>query len=161
MYDTFLETYRRFWQQGLNFKGRATRQEYWVPQLLHFGILMVLYFIMTILFQMKSINFPYLIPALYIIGLILILVVLIPHLAVMVRRFHDVGHSGWWVILFVLSPVIWRLITHLIIGWFSNELSGTVFIVATLAYFSLQIWGFVQLVRGSMEWRNKWGEQPI
>ncbi len=71
------------------FKGRATRAEFWsymlVATLLGFGISVV------------GVIIPF-------IGFIFQLAILIPSLAVLFRRFHDVGLSGWWVILLKAMP---------------------------------------------------------
>jgi len=66
------------------FSGRAGRKEYWMFFLFHLIITFVL-----VLFAefIKSRTF---LPTLY--GL----AVLLPSLAVFVRRLHDTNHSGWW-----------------------------------------------------------------
>ena len=78
-----------------DFKGRARRKEYWMFVL--FNILIAaLLGILGVL-----IKFPYL-STLY--GL----AVLVPSLAVGVRRLHDIGRSGW-MLLISLIPVIGSL----------------------------------------------------
>ena len=36
---------------------------------------------------------------------IFVLAVIIPHIAVGIRRLHDTDHSGWWLLMFLL-PII-------------------------------------------------------
>ena len=72
------------------FTGRASRSEYW-------------YFV---LFELILSLIP-------IVGTIAAFVLLIPHLAVLVRRLHDVGRSGWWYFIGVVPPpigAIWLII---------------------------------------------------
>ena len=89
------------------FKGRARRTEYWMFSLINFGISLITSFFMymtqdsTDLAGIFSIIFT-----LYGIA------ILIPGMAVTVRRLHDVGKSGWWCLI-VFVPLIgwvWMLV---------------------------------------------------
>ena len=66
-----------------NFKDRAARSEFW-----WFTLFCVLLRILAI--------FP---GILRIIGVTAALVVLVPSLSIGVRRLHDVGRSGWWLLI--------------------------------------------------------------
>ena len=95
-----------------NFSGRARRKEYWmyvlVQTLVMIG-LMILDSVLGLDFEFQGISLGY--GYLYLIGLI---VHFIPSLAVLVRRLHDVGKSGWFYLI-VLIPfigVIWLLILY-------------------------------------------------
>jgi uncharacterized membrane protein YhaH (DUF805 family) len=68
------------------FSGRASRSEYWYFALFNLIIVYALTFIST------RVNMPYL-------ALIYQLGVLIPNLAVSVRRMHDVGKPGWYCLI--------------------------------------------------------------
>lgn len=81
-------------QNYANFKGRATRPEYWYFYLFYFiisvgGRIGVYFF-----------EFSWL-------GTILVLPLIIPFLAVGVRRMHDVDKSGWYILI-----PIYNLILH-------------------------------------------------
>ena len=78
------------------FSGRATRSEYWYVVL--FGYLLAL----LIVFLGMIIDSPELIIGL---STVLSLILLVPSLAVCIRRLHDTGRSGWWYLL-VLIPYI-------------------------------------------------------
>ncbi len=67
-----------------NFKGRATRSEYWYFVLFNLIVCAVL----TGLTKASS-EFA-------ILSMLYSLAAFIPGLAVVVRRLHDVGKSGWW-----------------------------------------------------------------
>lgn len=87
--------YFKVLRQYADFNGRARRKEYWYFTLVNFfvGILLGL-------INVDVITYLYSI------------VILIPSLAVAVRRLHDIGKSGW-MILVALIPIagaIWLLI---------------------------------------------------
>ena len=70
-----------------NFRGRARRSEYW-----YFALANFLFGIVTGLLSVKVPEVMYLV---WIVGLAL----LVPSLAVCVRRLHDIGKSGWWYLV--------------------------------------------------------------
>jgi uncharacterized membrane protein YhaH (DUF805 family) len=72
------------------FSGRAQRKEYWMFFLFNFLIAFGIGFISGMLPD---------VPALGIASSVYTLAVLIPGIAVGVRRMHDIGRSGWWVLL--------------------------------------------------------------
>lgn len=98
--------YLKVLQQFADFKGRARRSEYWMFALISGLISMVI----TIFENMLNITYEDEIQGF--ISTIYSLVVLIPSLAVSVRRLHDVGKSGWMLFIgFIpLIGAIWLLI---------------------------------------------------
>ena len=74
------------------FSGRARRSEYWWFYLAYFLVAVVATIIDGIL-------------GVTILEVILVLAVLIPGLAVSVRRLHDVGRSGWWLLIGLIPLV--------------------------------------------------------
>jgi uncharacterized membrane protein YhaH (DUF805 family) len=66
------------------FSGRARRREYWTFTLVNILIGIALGII------------TFVVPPLRALGHVYSLVLLIPSLAVFVRRLHDTGRSGWW-----------------------------------------------------------------
>lgn len=88
-----------------NFSGRARRSEYWFFVLANF----LLGIITTILSDVV----PRFMLIVYIVGLPLI----IPSLAVCVRRLHDIGKSGWFYLLSFI-PLIGPI---LMIIWFCQD----------------------------------------
>ncbi|WP_299529486.1 DUF805 domain-containing protein [uncultured Streptomyces sp.] len=65
------------------FSGRARRKEFWMFVLFNFIIAVVLQIIGSLIDS----QIPY---------FIYVIAVLVPSLAVTVRRLHDTGRSGWW-----------------------------------------------------------------
>ncbi len=82
-----------------DFSGRARRREYWFYILFYVIILVVLTICDTIIGTTVQGA------GLGILTLIYLLVVLIPTLAVTVRRLHDTGRSGWWILI-QLVPIV-------------------------------------------------------
>ena len=91
---SFSEAIASVFKHYADFSGRARRSEYWWFALLSFCINLI----------------PY-------IGFIWALVVIIPSLAVAIRRLHDIGKSGWYI-LFGLIPLVGII---LLIVWFCQD----------------------------------------
>ena len=95
-----------------NFNGRARRKEYWMFVLVQTIVmigLMILDSVLGLDFELQGISLGY--GYLYLIGLI---VHFIPSLAVLVRRLHDVGKSGWFYFIFLIPiiGVLWLLVLY-------------------------------------------------
>ena len=75
------------------FDGRARRREYWFFVLFNILITIALLFIDVFMATMEPQAGLGLLSGLYTLG------VLIPSIAVLVRRLHDTNRSGWWFLL--------------------------------------------------------------
>ena len=98
--------YLKVLKQYTDFGGRARRKEYWMFALFNM-IFAIAAMLIDNLFGMTFGEIPYgPIYALY--GL----AVFIPGLAVLVRRLHDVGKSGWMILIGLIPLVgaIWMLV---------------------------------------------------
>jgi uncharacterized membrane protein YhaH (DUF805 family) len=98
--------YLKVLKQYADFSGRARRKEYWMFVLFNmiFGIVAI---ILDNILGLTAGELPY-----GVFYFLYVLAVLIPGLAVFVRRLHDVGKSGW-MILIALIPIIgaiWLLV---------------------------------------------------
>lgn len=93
----FAQAVKTFWSNYANFKGRARRSEYWFIQLF-----LVLTNLAAAAIDFSLINDVDRFIANGgggILGLIWILATIVPALASLVRRLHDTGRSGWWVLI--------------------------------------------------------------
>jgi|APMI01.1.fsa_nt_gi uncharacterized membrane protein YhaH (DUF805 family) len=79
-----------------NFNGRARRAEYWWFFLFN----LIITYGLIILGSVLEIS------ALVVLSQIYSLAVLIPSLAVAVRRVHDVGKSGWFILIPIYSLIL-------------------------------------------------------
>ena len=94
----FAEAVRSFWSHYATFSGRSRRSEYWFVQL--FLVLTNLAVAVIDLVLMDGDVERFLANGGGgIVGLVWILVTIVPALAVLVRRLHDSGKSGWWALL--------------------------------------------------------------
>ena len=95
----YLEVLRKY----ADFSGRARRKEYWMFGLFNIIISIVIAVIDTVLgLQMGDAGIG-------ILGAIYGLAVLLPGLAVGVRRLHDTSRSGWWLLI-GLIPLIGAIV---------------------------------------------------
>ena len=83
------------------FSGRARRQEYWLFVLFNFIAAFVVGFVGGILAGATGVA------AFAFLGTIYNLAVLIPGLAVLARRLHDTGRSGWWFLIAIIPLIGW------------------------------------------------------
>lgn len=89
---------KSFWTNYANFNGRARRSEYWFISLFLFLTNSAAAAIDLVLLEGDVDQF------LAnggggIVGLLWILATIVPALAVQIRRLHDTGKSGWWVLI--------------------------------------------------------------
>ena len=95
---SFGEAVKSFWSNYATFRGRSRRSEYWWIQL--FLVLTNLAVAAVDLALMNGDIDRFIANGGGgIVGLIWILVTIVPALAVLVRRLHDTGKSGWWVLI--------------------------------------------------------------
>ena len=92
------------------FSGRARRKEYWMFVLFNL-IFSSVAMILSVLFSLGVIGSGGG-PSWIYIYLLYSLAVLIPSLAVIIRRLHDIGKSGWWIFIFLipLAGEIWLIV---------------------------------------------------
>ncbi|EKO3798637.1 DUF805 domain-containing protein [Vibrio harveyi] len=86
-----------------NFGGRARRQEYWYFTLVNVLVNLVMGIIDRVIGSvMQMDNFGFF-------GVIYALFIMIPSIAVTVRRLHDSGRTGWWALI-AFVPIIGVLV---------------------------------------------------
>jgi uncharacterized membrane protein YhaH (DUF805 family) len=85
------------------FTGRARRMEYWMFWLINLVILIVLSIVDAMMGTANPVTGVGVLCGVY------ALAVVIPHLAVGVRRLHDTDRSGWWLLI-GLIPIIGTIV---------------------------------------------------
>lgn len=95
-----------------DFEGRARRMEYWMFTLFQVVVLVLLMLVGRLLAgggENPIAGVPYAIGA---------LALLVPSIAVAVRRLHDTNRSGWWIFIGLIPLIggIWYFILTLLDG---------------------------------------------
>jgi len=151
--------------QYADFKGRARRREFWMFQLFYWLILLLLSIILGIIMgireavgedgrlflyrQNKDIEFE-------MVSLFYYFLLFLPSLAVTVRRLHDVGKSGWFVL-----PWIVLLLMFVPTGGISKLPVPAVILLPTfILLVILYFWMYILLMLNSKPGTNKYGPNP-
>jgi uncharacterized membrane protein YhaH (DUF805 family) len=103
------------WKNYVNFQGRARRKAYWMFVLFNIIALVILSLIEGAL-GLSGQNGYGILTGLYSLAIIL------PLIALAVRRLHDTGRSGWWILI-GLVPLIGP--TVLIVFYVTDSQPGT------------------------------------
>lgn len=94
----YLEVLKKY----VTFQGRASRSEFWYFNL--FNVLINILFFIGI-FLALSVENVMVGQVIYMVSLVYMIGVLLPNIAVSVRRLHDIGKSGWWYFI-ILVPFV-------------------------------------------------------
>ena len=92
------------------FTGRSRRTEYWTFTLINLAISLILSVLGAILGSIISI----LGTLVGIISLVFSLALLLPWIAVGIRRLHDTGRSGWWLLI-GLVPLVGLVLIYFLV----------------------------------------------
>ncbi|WP_404812559.1 DUF805 domain-containing protein [Capnocytophaga canimorsus] len=85
--------YLKVLKQYADFKGRARRKEYWMFTLFNSIVFFALGFIGGLIETTVLVSIYY-------------LAIIVPSIAVGVRRMHDVGKSGWFILVPIYNLVL-------------------------------------------------------
>ncbi|WLD93341.1 DUF805 domain-containing protein [Alkalihalobacillus sp. AL-G] len=92
-----MQWYLKVIKNYVKFEGRARRKEYWMFVLFNFLISLAVSLI-GMAFDADTL-----------LSILYSLAVLLPSLAVSVRRLHDIGRTGWWILI-SLVPLIGAIV---------------------------------------------------
>lgn len=95
-----MEWYLLVLKRYAEFNGRSRRKEYWMFTLYSLVIFMVLYIAGFVTIEKTGISMVF-----FGLAFIYALAILVPNLAVSVRRLHDIDKSGWFILL-AFVPVV-------------------------------------------------------
>jgi uncharacterized membrane protein YhaH (DUF805 family) len=159
------------------FKGRASRKEYWMFILFYF-IFSVAAQILDAIFKTNrlisynliSYNLPIYVLRIGnsqgLLTLLYSLILLIPSVAVTVRRLHDIGKSGWWALVFALMSSIPIILASILIGsieYKGGTISRGINLLITLAMLislASVVWFIVWLALPGDPNENAYGPVP-
>lgn len=136
-----------------NFNGRARRSEYW-----YFTLFNLIFSIITMAID-KAMNLEIGFNTVY--GL----AVFIPGLAVSFRRLHDIGKSGWLLVIIYLAMIIAAFVMvgaslTALSGGASPESFGVGMIATLVVVLGLAIWLLVLFCTNGDVGENKYGPDP-
>jgi uncharacterized membrane protein YhaH (DUF805 family) len=96
-----MEWYLMVWKRYAEFSGRSRRKEYWMFTLFNTIVYLLIYLPGFAVLKQSSVA------ALVLFGLAFLyaLAGIVPGLAVSVRRLHDTGKSGWWLLIGIIPLV--------------------------------------------------------
>lgn len=123
----FGEAIRTFFQRYTDFQGRSRRSEYWWVVLAFLLFIIVAALLVGMVGGLAGGNLNpigYLLAGIFSLAY---LAIIIPAIALMVRRFHDLNQTGWLVLVFILLgiiPLVGMLASLAQIIWFA--MPGTV-----------------------------------
>lgn len=170
---TFGQAVKTVFRKYAVFKGRARRAEYWWFTL--FNIIVEI----GLIFLMGLCSIPFLFKGGDSVGLSIVqnifsvassawsLALLLPTWAVLTRRLHDIGRSGWWVVLYALiSLVVCAIVLCAGLTDFSDKLNeghpgllitlGVATLVLLAMGLVILIWTIIPGHKGD----NKYGPDP-
>ncbi len=107
----FNQAVKSVFHQYATFKGRARRSEFWWFELFNFIVCFIASSLDAVIINFVYRKFGFLYKgSIGILTLIVFIVLLLPGLAVLWRRLHDTGRSGWYNLIvlvpFILSTVL-------------------------------------------------------
>lgn len=100
--QTGKEVYQRFWQKALDYKGRTSRSDYWLPVFMTWILLVILYILAGLC---SLLGFTMLAWVFVVISTLFSMASFVPLLSSMVRRVRDAGER-WEKLLWVFVPLV-------------------------------------------------------
>ena len=144
------EAYKSYWKKSFVWSGRATRAEYWWPVLVNWLISLALSFFGNVVLGLVYMAFS--------------IANIFPSLAVLVRRFHDLGKSAW----FAFAPLFLMIIVGVFAGYSTataylnggapSQGTGIVFVITGLVWFVVGITWLVFLCMPGQKTANRYGD---
>ena len=96
--------YRDFWERYADGRGKTSRRDFWLA--IWMNVIIYLLIIGYIFAYKGKYGAVFGIFALAVYTFLII----IPFVAIQVRRYRDVGLSGWWLLLTLLLPIVLKFI---------------------------------------------------
>ena len=140
------------WRQLLfGFSGRINRARFWIGTIL----LVVAWIAAWTLFSWMFMQAGPLIPV-YGFGIVAGAVILWGQLGICIKRLHDRGRSGWWLLIFWALPAAVNYVGQGFTEEDSLRIAAAV-VIGAIGLWSLIEFGFLRGVKGS----NNYGPDPL
>jgi len=88
-----VEEFKQLWIRWNDFSGKSTVKEYWMAMLFNFGIGLILFLLGLFGAFFNWVTYIY------------YLAILVPSIAIAIRRMHDTKRSGWYL-LWGFLPIV-------------------------------------------------------
>ena len=132
-----------------DFSGRAPRAEYWW------------FYLGTVVVSLLCALLDKALGSRDIIGTILNIALLVPWLAVTVRRLHDIDRTGWWLLAFVGAfAVVGSTAALGTAGGMGTAAMFTTMIVVVVGVIGIGITMLVFMVQAGTDGANRYGDDP-
>lgn len=135
-----LETFRRW----ADVSGRSRRLEFWLFWLAAMVVQMVASYFDAVSGQAAVAG------GMGLITLVVTLIFLVPAATVGIRRLHDIGRTGWWMLLFAVPYL----------AWLASVENGTQGAIAAILFLLGSIILVVLLVQPGAATENRYGPNP-
>jgi len=96
-----IEAYKKFLRNYTNFSGRSTRSDYWWVVLANFLIGFVIGFVGGLTGADKLVT---------VLTTVYELAIIVPAIALVIRRLHDINKSGWYYFMILIPIVGWIIV---------------------------------------------------
>jgi uncharacterized membrane protein YhaH (DUF805 family) len=152
-----MEYYLKALRHYADFSGRASRKEYWMFILFNIIFIFAAAFLGAIIVFAKygeNQNQELVKAYAMICARMYYFAIAIPFLAVSVRRLHDSGKSGWWMLLPALAQALNLIISNI------SDVDEGLLIFASLLMLAAYVCIFVLMLLGSNENANRYGLHP-
>jgi len=135
----------------ITFTGRINRAKYWIAILIYLAICVIMVAIGFIYMDSRIVEGT---------SLIVWILMFISSIGVTIKRLHDRNKSGWYVLLFLIAPII-LMGAGVVIGTMSagaGIVATALWLIANVIY----LWSFVELgcLRGTIG-QNQYGPDPL
>jgi len=149
-----LDAVKLFFKNYFNFRGRASRSEYWWFLLAYFIVAFIIAFIEGLLIPNLAIGQSG--PA----SNLLTLALFIGQLSLTARRLQDRGHTGWWQLAYFvpLIPLIYFAFLFILTEDQAHLISAG---LVSVLWIIILITFIVVLCLPPKEDENKWGRNPL
>jgi len=154
-----------------DFSGRSRRMEFWMWQLFKFLVVLALWVVMFVLIGSAAMSgdagalmaMGGVAMVVWLVAMLFFLAIIIPDIAVAVRRLHDTDRTGWWI----LAPIVPYLVM-----WFSFlggaasgsegglAAGGILGLIALVVFFGLCIMLLVFYFTEGTKGPNRFGPDP-
>lgn len=162
---TFTQAVSHNFRHYADFSGRAPRSQYW------WWVLFVLIGHVVLALADRALNLPMVADTWGLLTIAWVLVLLLPGMAVFVRRLHDTGRSAWWLLILYAAPLIAFVFgvmgasVALVGAVDSNEgvtVGGAILAgVALLIALAIEVVAIVFLASRGTTGPNKYGPDPL